>query len=110
MGNLGVEIILQGFFFPETAVYWEKLILSREGGSVSSHGVVSAVFKAKLLLQPLEGLLWLHSKELAWVITIHASSHCRALGLSRKCSPGQIQHSECTMGEDLHPSAGDTQR
>lgn len=41
MGNLGVEIILQGFFFPEAAVYWEKLILSRGRGSVSSRGSYS---------------------------------------------------------------------
>lgn len=61
------------------------------------------MFKVKLLLQPLEGLLWPHSMELAWVITIHASSHHRALGLPHKRSPGQIQHSECAAGKDLHP-------
>lgn len=38
------------------------------------------IFKVKLLLQPMEGLVWPHSMELAWVISIHASSHHRAWG------------------------------
>lgn len=64
-GDLGVEMMLWVFFFLAAAVYWEKLFLSQGGGSVSSRGSVSAIFKVKLLLQPLEGLLWPHSMELA---------------------------------------------